>query len=494
MNPDRDFEKNVVLLKSDIFDYPESPFSPPDIYPEFIDINLIDKVDNRNKIYKMIREIFIKLDLDRENIGTRKWNPLSELIKKGDNVVIKPNLVYHAHPLGKMGVLSMITHASVIRPIIDYVLLATNKDCMITICDVPLQEADFEIIIKNNGLKNLIEYYYNNGVNISLLDLRLEISHTDDEGVIIKRDRKQRDPFGYVAVDLKEKSAFVGIIEHYKKLEITNYSSGTVTKHHNPEKNEYLISKTILNADVFINVPKLKTHRKAGMTAAMKNLVGINGDKSWIAHHRCGPKDKGGDEYEEFDFFSYSIWHLNSFLKNCWITRPIARYFRKTYRVILFKGKTIKQISLNPSKKAIMAGSWHGNDTIWRSILDLNNILFFADKDGKMHDNLQRRYIAIVDSILAGEKEGPMEQLPKKVGVLIGGFNPVAVDYITSHIMGFDYRKIPMIREGFKNENFDLCPFTEKEIDVHSNVEWEKINLIFEPTIGWKGHIERWER
>jgi hypothetical protein len=178
-------------------------------------------------------------------------------------------------------------------------------------------------------------------------------------------------------------------------------------------------------------------------------------------------------------------------LKNCWITRPAAKLIRKTYREIFFNGKTIKQMSLDPSKKAIMEGNWYGNDTVWRSVLDLNNIIFFADKDGKIHNKQQRRYLVIIDGILAGEKEGPMEQLPKEAGVLIGGFNPVVVDYIASQIMGFDYEKIPIIREGFKNENFILCPFNEEDLIIPSNVEWRKINLKFEPTIGWKGHIER---
>jgi uncharacterized protein (DUF362 family) len=30
-----------------------------------------------------------------------------------------------------------------------------------------------------------------------------------------------------------------------------------------------------LQADVFINLPKPKTHKRAGITGAMKNLVGI---------------------------------------------------------------------------------------------------------------------------------------------------------------------------------------------------------------------------
>jgi len=42
-----------------------------------------------------------------------------------------------------------------------------------------------------------------------------------------------------------------------------------------PSKNEYLISNTILEADVIINLPKPKTHRRAGIIGAMNNLVEI---------------------------------------------------------------------------------------------------------------------------------------------------------------------------------------------------------------------------
>lgn len=44
---------------------------------------------------------------------------------------------------------------------------------------------------------------------------------------------------------------------------------------HNEENNIYHIAKSVLEADVVINLPKLKTHRLAGMTGALKNLVGI---------------------------------------------------------------------------------------------------------------------------------------------------------------------------------------------------------------------------
>ena len=38
----------------------------------------------------------------------------------------------------------------------------------------------------------------------------------------------------------------------------------------------YAIAKSYLEADVFIGVPKLKTHGWTGITAALKNLMGLN--------------------------------------------------------------------------------------------------------------------------------------------------------------------------------------------------------------------------
>ena len=52
-----------------------------------------------------------------------------------------------------------------------------------------------------------------------------------------------------------------------------------------------------MEADVFINIPKLKTHKKVGLTCALKNLVGINANKNWLPHHTEGTTDRGGDQF-----------------------------------------------------------------------------------------------------------------------------------------------------------------------------------------------------
>src|SRR5438045_9670723 len=52
-----------------------------------------------------------------------------------------------------------------------------------------------------------------------------------------------------------------------------------------------------MDADVFINLPKLKTHKNVGLTCALKNLVGINANKNWLPHQTEGTPDQGGDQF-----------------------------------------------------------------------------------------------------------------------------------------------------------------------------------------------------
>ncbi|SFB14023.1 hypothetical protein SAMN05216587_11543 [Selenomonas ruminantium] len=44
-------------------------------------------------------------------------------------------------------------------------------------------------------------------------------------------------------------------------------------------------------------------------------------------------------------------------------------------------------------------GSWYGNDTIWRTIADLNHILYYANKEGKLQEKRQRKVLIVADMI-----------------------------------------------------------------------------------------------
>ena len=45
-----------------------------------------------------------------------------------------------------------------------------------------------------------------------------------------------------------------------------DYDPGPTTEHHSGGRNAYLLSETVLSADLIVNLPKLKTHKKTGVT------------------------------------------------------------------------------------------------------------------------------------------------------------------------------------------------------------------------------------
>lgn len=467
--------------------YPDAPFNPPRHYPEFSGSGLNQDLDADNGVYDQVRRLFKRLEMDPDNIDTGQWRPFRRLIEPGGKVTIKPNLVFHEHPLGEPGFLSMVTHASIIRPIIDYLILSTQGDVEITICDAPLQSADLKKILQGNGLGDLLSYYESTNANVRFNDIRWEVSDLDDEGLIVSRVPGERDRKGYAVVDLGNRSAFTPIIEKSSQFEITDYPSGTVAKHHNAEKNEYLIGKSILDCDLFINVPKLKTHRKAGITVAMKNLIGINGDKSWIAHHRSGSTLSGGDEFDHFRPVEYFKWHLNAGLKTTTTGLVVNRALRKIYRFLFWRGQSIKERQYQDDKlTGVMEGSWSGNDTLWRTILDLNHVILFADAGGQLHNEPQRHYLAIVDGIMAGEHNGPMEHQVRNDGILIGGFNPVAVDYTAARVMRLNWQMIPQIARAIQNNFYPLFDFEIDEVVINSAFHIDEIPVTpFKVPKGW---------
>ena len=69
--------------------------------------------------------------------------------------------------------------------------------------------------------------------------------------------------------------------------------------HQHAGRHEYAISRSPLEADVFISIPKLKTHKKCGITVNLKGLVGINANKNWLPHYSFGAPEDGGDQFDK---------------------------------------------------------------------------------------------------------------------------------------------------------------------------------------------------
>ncbi len=363
------------------------------------------------------------------------------LIRPGDRVLLKPNFIRESHSQRPDEWEQIITHGTVIAAVAEHVLAAGGK---ITLADAPQTDSDFDKICERTGIRKL---------DAEILDLRREAWRTEN-GVIVERRKLPEDPRGYVLVDLGERSCFAGKSGRFYGAD---YDTAFTAQHHSNGRHEYLLSRSAMDADVFINLPKLKTHKKVGVTLSLKNLVGINGDKNYLPHFCLGTPDEGGDEFPDSSVRNKVQSKLVGALKGGpWWTPTLKRVGSKIF---------------GDSGTVVRSGNWYGNDTTWRMVLDLNLALF----------QKPRRYLSIVDGIIAGEGNGPMEADAKPCGVLVAGTNPVAVDFVCVELMGFDWRKLPMIREGMRV--FGLTP---DDIAADAGETFR-----FRPHFGWVGHVEK---
>ena len=387
------------------------------------------------------------------------------------------------------GVESLIAQGSVIRAIADYAYIALQGQGKLTIGDSPQLETDFDEVVRATGIGKIAYYYGQHGMSVDILNLMQVRGRTRKIGGVAVR-RLAGDPLGYKVVDLKADSEHYDIIADCGKFRVADYDRREMIKHHNREKNEYCISASVLDADVVISVPKLKTHAKTGMTGALKNMIGINGAKDWLPHHRAGSAESGGDEYLRSDLRKDVVVRLKEEMV---LTDNLLR-------IVPMRAMTVALIlsrKVRPYNDPCQQGGWHGNDTIPRTIVDMNKILLYADQRGHHAGYAQRRLFVLVDGIVAGEKEGPMTPDAPQCGVLVAGYNPVEVDAACCGIMGFDYRKIPAIRHALNARRYRLFDGRVSETSRSSPIAATASTTYSTPTIArssrrpsWKGHIE----
>jgi uncharacterized protein (DUF362 family) len=462
----------VSIVNDSSLSYPKYPYLPDDTYQELESNNR--KIDKSNKLYGSIRSLLYGLDLDRKNYGKDNWNPFGTLVKPGGMVVIKPNWVSHKSNNG-CSIDALITDTSIIKPIIDYLLIAL-KDCgSIVLADAPIQGCDFRKLKRKSKIDILIKKYRKNypRVSFSVMDLRK---------IILRKIKKNNigDLNGYYLVNLKNKSLLSDKNINYKDFRVSMYDYRLMLKHHNLINHEYLISKTIMDADLIVNIPKMKCHVKAGLTGALKNVVGINGNKEYLPHYIKGSPKEGGDQYIYSSRF-----------------KDIYNYFYDKYWIF---GNKLNFFCLRSSEflcrifcwDNLFDGGWSGNDTIPRTIIDLNNILYFYDEKNKRMGKKQRRkIISIVDGVIAGEGMGPLSPIPKNVGILIGGFNPLMVDTVMAILIGYGPKSIKTLKYGFDNKkSMFKTEYNLKNIKIKINAKSSDIlsipNLNFKKPKYWE--------
>ncbi len=438
-----------------------------------------------------IREIN---EYDENEIYKALENSLFEPIITAKKVVIKPNWVREAH-IERPGHWDyVITHPQIISAVLRKVIEMLPPGGRVSIMDGPEFSSSFEKIMSYYPVALWKQQASLKDIEIEIIDLRDEI-WIDNGNVVIKREKNAGDPRGSTQINLlgnlsefndhsKSKKGYFGADSN---IDETN-------KAHDGVNNLYRVSTTALECDVFINLPKLKTHKKAGITSCLKNLVGINTYRNYLPHYSIGTKENKGDQF----YLSGTKQKIEGRLM------PLIHQYIRT-NTFLSKGlspfMSIGKFFFGNNKQTIRSGSWYGNDTIWRMILDINKVLLYADASGEIRqDNSESRkkYIGIVDGILCGEGNGPKIPDPKKLNYLVQGSNPAVIDAVCSEVMGFDNSKIPSIKHAFLIKKLKITHFSYDEIFVIFDENKYNINEVpfskkkkFTAANGWINNIEK---
>lgn len=415
----------------------------------------------------------------------------SDFIPSKARVVLKPNWVKE-HDERKPGPNQwehVVTHPAVIEAVADWVAHHLRDGGEVTICDAPQTDSSFSKLREYCHLDAMVSRLRetHRGVHFRLLDLRPEEWHAVD-GVVVSKTSLPGDPLGDTHIRLNEASEFV----HFSgqgRLYGASYDMEETNRMHAGARHEYLLCRTPMEADVFINLPKLKTHKKVGITCALKNLVGINAKKNWLPHHTEGAPEQGGDQFP--------VATAKARLEHSWMgTAKRMLKHNPTLSRLFVPLKKIGRLYFGDTHKVVRSGNWHGNDTCWRMVLDLNKCLFFFEGSGERRSR-SIKYLAVVDGIIGGEGNGPMAPDPVASGVILAGAHPLAVDCAAATLMGFDWRKIRLLKNAFAMREKSFVDFRPEEIRVISNKrEWngslEELDDVFafKPHFGWVGAIE----
>lgn len=458
-----------------------APYHPSERYPEYSG----PLAGERNEAYAAVRQVLADLGLDRGRFGTPHWNPLGDLVPPGGRITLKPNWVLHRNE-GPGGTDCLITHAAILRALLDYALLA--RPARVVVGDAPVQVCDFQGV-QALGFQAVADYLTRAGAPLRVRDFRRTTMVRSTTEAQVSEDRQTLDDF--VLVDLGMRSLVEPIARDYRRFRVTMYDPRRMKVNHRPGLHRYLIARDVLEADLVLNVPKLKTHKKAGLTAALKNLVGINGNKDFLPHHRKGAANRGGDNYARATL-PKRLAEATLDLANRHLHWPhfYARASRFAYRFLFFD-----RIRGLPTD---IEGGWHGNDTVWRMCLDLNKVLLYADAQGCLRDVPQRALLSVCDGLVAGEGDGPLRPDARAFGTLLAAVNPAALDWLAALVMGLDPARIPIAARAFDPAPLPLASFPPSVLQPALNGRAVSLDALadafpapFRPPDGWRGHCER---
>lgn len=416
------------------------------------------------------------------------------------HIVLKPNWVHH-EVSPDFPISALVTSPALIDAVIAACVKKYPKAVSIAVGDVPLQSCDFDLMLRQSGMLPVIAKWSNqSSPSVTFRDWRRERYVLRDGFMQKDHAGDFGDPAGYRQVTLDQSSYLDPISGRREQFRVSDYDIERIQSSHRQGFHRYLVAGTVLDCDLFINLPKMKTHQKSGITGALKNLVGCNGEKAFLVHYLKGRPQNGGDEFPPT-----IAWPIRLQVR---VREALQKRSRLLFSLLRPFWRMIKKVygirtegthgNLGQGKFYLAAGAWYGNDTIWRMVYDLNRIIRFAGPEGgDLKSTPTRTYAAILDGMVGGEGNGPLQPLPVKAGVVVASRNPFVMDAVMARLMGYNIARIPLLSHvaEFNDGDWSATNYAGINIETDRGVVRGVRTLqplkTFTPPPGWRGHIEQ---
>lgn len=362
--------------------------------------------------------------------------PFGSLISPQDKPFLLVNHVVHQRDSeSDQDFAAKITSTKVIEAVVSVLGEALQSTSQITIGNAPLQGCNYDLIREQSGIAAWLDSLPQQD-RPTLQDLRGMVTTWTKFGAKLGEERRSLDDA--VEVDLGTDSWLDELYENGREpqFRVGDYSGEETSHFHSRGRHVYVINRALLETNLIVSVPTLKTHQKVGITTALKGTVGAIYLKQCLAHHTLGGPDHGGDEFSPDRAWLRMLSRVNEH------TAGLGTGLLPNAERVA--GKVGGRIARKTSGTYV-GGAWYGNNTAWRMTLDIARVLRFARPDGTLAATPQREHVALIDGIVAGEGEGPLRPTARTENLVIAGADPVAADVLAALAMGWEPRVLPLL-------------------------------------------------